>query len=202
MLQTWHFFAIGTVFFSSLASLFIRSLMKHDKNDPVLFMIVFQCMLTAITLVFALYKGFIFPFPVELWPRMLFSAAMYAAGSLSNFYASVHLEAGEMTILTASGALVTIFLGIFLLGNAFTLLNAIGTALILLSIFVLYTGERMKMNKGVWYALGVAFFYGVAVVNDVVIIRTYNPISFVPVMSFMPGIIIAIIFFKKLPQMK
>ncbi|MFH0772992.1 MAG: EamA family transporter, partial [bacterium] len=46
------------------------------------------------------------------------------------------------------------------------------------------------------------FFYGVAVVNDVVIIRTYNPISFVPVMSFMPGIIIAIIFFKKLPQMK
>lgn len=202
MFQTWHLFALATVFFSSIASLVIRSLMKHDKNDPVLFMIVFQFMLTAITLIFALYKGFVFPFPMELWPRILLSAVLYAAGSLCNFYASRHLGAGEMTILTASGALVTILLGVFLLGNSFTVLNGVGTVLILLSILVLYAGERMKMNIGVWYALGVAFFYGVAVVNDVVIIRAYDPISFVPVMSFLPGLIIAILFFKKLTHMK
>lgn len=198
MFQPWHIYALSTVLFGSIANLLIRLLMKHDKNDPVLFMIVFQVMLTLITLIFALYNGFTFPFPAELWPRMLFSAGMYAAGSLSNFYASRHLEAGEMTIITASGALITIVLGVFFLGNPFTFANAIGTSFILLSILILYAGVRMKMNTGVWYALGVAFFYGVAVINDVVILRTYDSISYVPVMSLMPGIIIALIFHKKL----
>lgn len=200
MFQVWHIYAIATVLFGSISSLLIRSLMKHDKNDPVLFMIVFQFILGGITLLFAFYRGFVFPFPIDLWPRMILSAVLYAAGSLSNFYASHHLEAGEMTILTASGALVTILLSVFFLNNPFTFINTIGTALILLSILVLYAGERMKMNVGVWYALNVAFCYGVAVVNDTVIIRTYNAISFVPIMSFMPGIIIALIFYKKIPK--
>jgi drug/metabolite transporter (DMT)-like permease len=201
MLQTWHIFAVSTVVFGSISSLIVRALMKHDRHDPVLSMIVFQCMLTAITLCFALYKGFVFPFPPELWPRMLLSAILYAVGSLSNFYASKHLEAGELTILNASGALVTIVLGVFLIGNTFTVLNALGTVLILLSIFVLYAGEKMKMNVGVWYAIAVTVSYAVAVVNDVIIIRTYSSTSFVPVMSLMPGIVIAILFYRKLPRL-
>lgn len=42
--------------------------------------------------------------------------------------------------------------------------------------------------------------YAVAVVNDVIIIRTYDPISFIPVMSIMPGMIIAILFYRRLPK--
>lgn len=200
MIAQWHAFAFGTVIFSSLAALLIRSLMKHDKHDAVLSMVVFQFMLTIITLLFALMKGFSFPFPAELWPRMILSALLYATGSLCNFYASKHLGAGELTILNAGGAVITIILGVLVIGNSFSVQYALGTVLILLSIWVLYAGTRMKFNKGVWYAVGVAVSYAVAVINDVIIIRTYDPISFIPVMSFMPGFIILLVFHRRLKK--
>lgn len=198
-LLPWHYFAFSTVLFSSIASLVIRKLMTQEKHDAVLSMIVFQFTLTAITLGFALIKGFIFPFPTELLPRMFISATLYAVGSLCNFYASKYLEAGELTILNAGGAIITIILGVVFIGNTFTLLHAVGTLSIMLAIWILYAKIHMKMNKGVWYALGLAVSYAVAVVNDVIIIRTYDPISFIPVMSFLPGLIIAVLFYKRLP---
>jgi len=135
----WHSFAFSTVLFSSISALLIRKLMRNDKHDAVLSMIIFQIMLTVITLGFAIVKGFVFPFPQELWPRMIFSAVLYATGSLCNFYASKYLETGELTILNAGGAVVTILLGVFLIGNEFNFTYAIGTFLIMVSIWVLYS---------------------------------------------------------------
>ncbi len=202
MLLPWHWFAIGTVVTSSVASLYLRAMMKKEENDPILFTIVFQFMLGIIVLLFAFYRGFQFPPSADLWPRLLLSGVLYSAGSLCNFYASKYIGAGEMTILVAVGAIISIILGVIFLGNSFSWGKALGTALILSSIFVLYGKEKMKMNIGVWYALGVAVFYGTAIVNDVIIIRTYNAISFVPVMCFLPGIIIALLFPKRLLKAK
>jgi transporter family protein len=171
--------------------------MKKEESDPVLFTITFQFILTLVVLAYALIMGFEFPPPSFLWPRLLLSAVLYAVGSLCNFYASRHLPAGENSILAASGILITIGLGVTVLGNTFSLFNSIGVLLILASIIILYGGGRMRFNRGVLYALGVAVFYSLAVINDVIIIRSYNPISFLPVMSFLPGVVLAFIFPKK-----
>lgn len=171
--------------------------MKKEESDPVLFTITFQFILTLVVLAYALIMGFEFPPPSFLWPRLLLSAVLYAVGSLCNFYASRHLPAGENSILAASGILITIGLGVTVLGNSFSLFNSIGVLLILASIIILYGGGRMRLNRGVVYALGVAVFYSLAVINDVIIIRSYNPISFLPVMSFLPGVVLAFIFPKK-----
>jgi drug/metabolite transporter (DMT)-like permease len=194
---TWHYFAVATVLFGSLSNIVIRVIMKKEESDPILFTIVFQFILTAIVLIYALFRGFVFPPPAFLWPRLLLSALLYAAGSLCGFYSSKHLSAGENSIITASGALITVLLGVFMLGESFNIGKVAGVACIIISIVVLYAKERMKMNRGVWYALGVAFFYGVAVVNDVVVIKSYSAISFVPVMSFLPGVILSLVFPKK-----
>jgi len=58
------------------------------------------------------------------------------------------------------------------------------------------------MNSGVWYALAVAACYGAAVVNDVGIINRYDPVSYVSVMSLLPGIIIILAFPKRLKKIK
>lgn len=201
-ISPWHTYALATVVFSSLAALFIRTLMRHDKHDAVLSMIVFQLMLTSVTFVYALINGFVFPFPQELWPRMMISALLYSVGSLCNFYASKHLEAGELTILNAGGAIITIILGVLFIGNSFTFYHIIGTFFIMASIWLLYSRTHFAINRGFWYAVGLSISYAVAVVNDVVIIRKYDPISFIPIMSFLPGLIIAIVFFRRLPHLK
>lgn len=193
----WHYYAILTVLSGSVSSIVLRKLMKKEESDPVLFTIAFQFILTLVVLAYALIMGFEFPPPSFLWPRLLLSAVLYAVGSLCNFYASRHLPAGENSILAASGILITIGLGVTVLGNSFSLFNSIGVLLILASIIILYGGGRMKLNRGVVYALGVAVFYSLAVINDVIIIRSYNPISFLPVMSFLPGVVLAFIFPKK-----
>lgn len=193
----WHYYAILTVLSGSVSSIVLRKLMKKEESDPVLFTITFQFILTLVVLAYALIMGFEFPPPSFLWPRLLLSAVLYAVGSLCNFYASRHLPAGENSILAASGILITIGLGVTVLGNSFSLFNSIGVLLILASIIILYGGGRMKLNRGVVYALGVAVFYSLAVINDVIIIRSYNPISFLPVMSFLPGVVLAFIFPKK-----
>ncbi len=193
----WHYFALATVLTSSISSIILRVLMKKEESDPILFTIVFQFMLTGVVLLYAFTRGFEFPPAPFLWPRLMLSAVLYAAGSLCNFYTSKHLPAGESAILMAGGAIITIVLGITFLGDTFNFLKIIGVTSIIASIFVLYANEKMKMNVGVWYAIGTTVFYAIAVVNDVVIIKSYNAISFVPVMSFLPGAILALIFSKK-----
>lgn len=198
----WHYYAILTVLSGSISSIVLRTLMKKEESDPILFTIVFQFILTIVVLLYALVMGFEFPPPSFLWPRLLLSALLYAIGSLCNFYSSRHLPAGENSILTASGILITVGLGVTVLGNSFSLFKAFGVVLILISVIILYGGGRMKINKGVLYAVGVAVFYSLAVINDVVIIRSYNPISFVPVMSFLPGLLLVLLFPKKALRIK
>lgn len=198
----WHYFAVLTVVTGSLASIILRVLMKKEESDPILFTILFQFILTIVVLIYALFRGFVFPPPPFLWPRLMISAVLYAIGSLCNSYASKHLPAGENSILNASGVLITVSLGILVLGDSFGLGKVAGVFLILLSIIVLFGKEKMKMNKGVWYALGVAFFYSIAVINDVIIIKSYDAVSFVPVMCFLPGTILALAFPKKTRQIR
>lgn len=200
MFQIWHWFAIGAVLGGSISNLYLRKVMKNEENDPILFSIAFQFILTILVLIFALYRGFTFPPPLNLVPRFIFGGILYAVGTLCAFYASKQIGAGEFTILSSSGSLITILLGVFLLGNSFGPNKALGTALILASVVVLYAKERMKINRGMWLAFGVAVFYGVGVVNDVVILRTYNVMSFVPLMCFLPGLIILMIFPKRLSK--
>jgi len=194
MMQLWHWLALGTILGSSLSSLYLRKIMKDDENDPILFSITFQFILGFIVLIYALYRGFTFPPPLELWIRFVLGGVLYAFGTLCAFYASKKIGAGEFTILTSISSLITILLGVFLLGNQFGWERILGTFFILSSIVILYTKERIKINKGVWYALGVAFFYGIAVVNDVIILRRYDVMSFLPLMCFLPGLVILIMF--------
>lgn len=202
MFQPWHFLAFANIITGSIAALYIRVMMKHDDNDPILFSIVFQFTQTALVFIFAYFRGFVFPPLVEMWPQFLLSAVLYSMGSLCNFFASKQIGAGEMTILTSVGAIITIILGVTLLHNPFGLGNMIGTVLILSSVFVLYGKERMKMNSGVWYALGLAVFFGTAVVNDIGIIRRYDAVSYVVVMSFMVGALTSFVYPKHLMKIK
>lgn len=199
---TWHYFAIATVLTGSIADIIIRVLMNKEDSDPILFSIVFQFLLSLIILVFVLTQG-TYHFPsFKLFPRFLLGGVFYAAGSFLLVLSSKKIPAGEKTIIFASGSIISVLLGVFVLGNTFGIYNIFGLLFILLAIVVLYGKSKMKMSSGVWYALAGAFFFAVAVINDVIILKSTRLYSFLPLMSFLPGVVLVLVFPTHLHKIK
>lgn len=189
----WIFFALTSVLTDSFSNLFRRLLMKNDKSDPYTSAILFQFLLAAATWLFAWSKGMLFITPKTfLWPNIILSSMLYATGTLLNFKAYKKIGASEVTILGAFGSVVSIILAVFFLRESFGIFKLIGTLLILISVIILYWGNAFKINKGIWYAVGMAACFGAAIVNDTFVLKSYSAIPYVPIISFLPGLFLLI----------
>lgn len=189
----WYIFALISVLSISVANIYQRVVMKERESDPLGSAIVFQFLLAAITGVFALWKGFVAP-PIYLFPfNFVISAVFYAGGTLALFYAAKRIEASEITIISSLGMIVTILVAIIFLHESFTFIQGIGTIMILLSVFFVQNKIGISANKGTFFAALGTSLYAVAVVSDTYILKRYDAISYAPVMSVLPGIVLLII---------
>lgn len=189
----WIFFALTSVFTDSLSNLTRRILMKKDTSDPYVSAIVFQFLLAIFTWIFAWSRGLLFIFPkTSLWPNIVLSSVLYATGTLLNFKAYKKIGASEVTILGAFGSVASIIFAVFFLQESFGILKLVGTLFILISVIILYGGTTFKLNKGMWYAIGMACCFGVAIVNDTFVLKSYIAIPYVPIISFLPGLFLLI----------
>lgn len=200
----WVIFALIAIVSISLSTLFARVLMKEEESNPIASSILFQFMIGGYCLLFALaLKKFVMPTGDVSLFRFLLSAIFWALSTLFTFKAIKLLGASETSILVAGNALFITVLGVIFLKEILTFKSVLGIVLILLAIlFVNKEHLSFKSKKGIFYALLVAFFSGVAVVNDVVLIREYESFSFTTLMSFLPGIILAIVFPKELIKVR
>lgn len=177
--------------------------MRDDKSDPHAYSILFQLLGGAIVGVFAFSQGFVMP-PISSYPlNFLLLAVLYGSGTLCLFYAYKHMEASEVTIVTSVRAIVTIISAVILLGEVFSFQKGIGTLLILASVFII--SERVgkiKINKGMLYAFGMAVFFGLAITNDAFLLKHVNLYSYVTIGFILPGIFLAIVKPKKLLVLK
>lgn len=155
--MNWLTLAILAVFSISLANLFQRALMREDRSDPALFSIIFQYLITFLSLIFALYKGFVFP-RADLWPNLLIGAILYGLGVIFNFKAAKKVEIANLVIIGTLGPVITIIFAVLLLKETFGAFKVIGTGLIIISIFILYVNKKMRFEKGFFYALISALF--------------------------------------------
>jgi len=197
--MTWHILAIICVLTLSVATLLARVLMKHDKSDPIGYAIIFQFILAMITLTFAIsFNKFTLP-PISKLPlNFLASSLLWAGSTVFSLKAIRHLNAGESKILGSTGSLITIILGIFILQETFTIKLFLGTLLILLAIWIISANKiSFKSRKGIIFALVAAACSGTAVVNDAFILKSYEAFSYTAVMSFLPGIVLLVLFFNK-----
>lgn len=183
---------------SSFASLFQKVAMKDQKSDPVVSAIAFQFILGFIVSLFALAKGFQLP-DSSLIPFFLASSALYGVGTVCFFKAIKIIEASEMTILGGSGVMVTILASMIFLGDKLTPLQLFGTGLILCAVVLIsWKNKSLKINSGTWLALAGTSSYGLAVVFDTFIIRSYSAVWFLPIASFGPGILMTLWYFRRI----
>lgn len=188
--MTWFLFALISICAMAVANIYQKMAMKEEESDPLAASIFFQFVLAGITGIFAWFYGFQAP-PFAQFPlNFAISAVFYAAGTLLIFKAIKDIEASELAILTAFSAIVTISGAMIFLGESFSWRQGVGTALILLAIILVQKKTGLSGRRGMWLALLGESFYAVAVVSDTHILKTYDAVSYTPVMSLLPGIIL------------
>lgn len=198
----WFYLALISVFASALSNIFQRLLMKKDSSDPIVFSIFFQLFLVIFSFCFALYKGFVFPPLEKYWLFFLIGGVLYASAVILNFQAVKRTEISNVVIIGTLSSIVTIVFAVLLLNESFGLIKVFGTLLIIGSIINLYWNNKLKFDQGFYYAVGSSIFFGLAVVNDAFILKGYSAISYTPVMSFIPMIMMVLIYPRKLILIK
>lgn len=197
--MSWLLFAIINVITSAVSALFQKLSMKNKDSDPILVAILFQFLLTIFGAVFAIIKGFHLP-SVYLIPYFLISGVLYAGGTVAFFQSIKRIEASEMTVLAGSGVLFTILTSFLFIHEQLTSVQLIGAILILSAVILInYNRKTFRLNTGAWLAILGAALYGTAVVADTYIIKRYDAISFLPLASFTPGLIISLWYVRKVP---
>jgi len=188
--MNWFFFALISVVSISVANLIQKTLMKNSDADPYSFTIVFTFMCAIITAVFALIKGFNPPPIKDLGYNFIISALFYGFGMVLTFKALKTLDASENILLAPLGTIVTIASAVILLNESFGLMKIIGATLIFIPIFLLSKTYRFKFNKGIFFAACSAILFGLAVTNDAFILKTYDAVSYTPIIFLLPCIIL------------
>ena len=197
--MTWLILALISLTTLSIASVLARALLKDENSNPLGYAIVFQFVLGFVSLILALtFKKFILPPPETSVLRYLLSALLWAGSTVFGFQTLKRLNAGESSILASSGTFITIGLGIILLGDIFKFTAIFGTVLILIAVWIVSTENlNFKSKKGIIYGLISSILAAVAVVNDAVILKTYEAFSYTAIMSILPGIILLLLFPKQ-----
>lgn len=178
----------------------MRLAMKKENSDPIASSIIFQFLLAGITFLFALTQGYSLP-PLSLLPVFLASGMLYAVGTIAYFFALKTVEASESSILSSAGIIATILASFLFLHDRLTILQLFGVFLILCSVVIIHAKKHMvRLPKGAWLVLAGTGTYGCAVVIDSYIIKRYDAVSFLPLISFIPGMLILLIYFKRIPS--
>lgn len=188
--------AIGSI---SIANLFQKLSMKKEDSDPVIAAIVFSILLGIFSGTFALLVGFHLP-NKNILPFFVISTAFYAFGTIAFFKAMKAAEASVVIITTGFGAIVSILSAYIFLGERLSNNQLLGSAIILLAV-ALVSGKKQKefkLNKGVLYSLIGTSLYALAVTNDTHIILNYEAISYTPIMSFLPVLLLIAIYPQKI----
>lgn len=200
--MSWMLLLLINVVAISVAYLFQRLAMKKEDSDPVLSTIIFQFLLGFLTIPFAVVQGFSWPNWAELWPYFLFSTTLYALGSIMFFKSIKLIEASEMTILGGVGAIVAVLCAYIFLQERLVPQQYFGALLVILSILLVqYRKQKFVFSKGAIFALVATSLFAFATISDVLIIKTYDAISYAGLMSLFPGLMLCLMYPKKVKEL-
>lgn len=196
--MAWYILAAINVISISVGTLFQKLSMTEDTSDPVAASIIFQFLLGFITLLYALIQGFHLP-SLFLLPLFIVSGSLYAIGTIAYFKAYKFIGASEVTVLGGVGVIMTIIASFVFLHDKLTLLQILGVLLILSAVVVVnFMKHQFKRNTGALLALLGTTAYGLAVVNDSYIIRHYDAVSYIPLISFVPGMLLLLRYIRRI----
>lgn len=201
--MSWQLLTLLSVLSLSVSVILQRVLMYKDKTNPFAYVIVFQGLVGALLMTFALLHGFSLQgLEAVLLPAAL-SVILFGIGHIVYAKTLQRLEASSFSVVFASQAVWTMVLGIILLGEQLTFMQIIGSLLVGVSIVVLVPSiRRLFKEKGVGLGLLTAVFFGVAIFLWSYVGRFTDPLSWAAISFLTTALLVLIIRPKAVQHMR
>jgi drug/metabolite transporter (DMT)-like permease len=204
--MTWPILAAISIFSVSIASVIQKVLMTNKKSDSITYSIVFQFLLGVIFTVYVLFVGFKMP-PLAKYPFNYFvSTLFWGLATFLSFQALKYISASLFLIVGSFSTLVTMVASAIFLNEQIFGRYIIGAILILLSVYIVSRlnsdkSENKNQTKGVLLTLLMALCGGLAVTNDVFLLRTADTASYLAVMTYLPGVVLLLLAPKSIKKL-
>ena len=199
--MSWQILVAVSVVTYSVSVLLQRILLKDEKIDSVAFSIVFQLLTGVLILGYALMRGFSSPNLLPLLPNLALMTFLYGAGNVFIFKALKAIEASEFTIIFATRTVWIILAAVLFLSEQFSLVQLLGTGLILSSVVLVSWQKGLKLSRGVLLSLAAAACFGLAFANDAFIIRNFDVPSYLGIAFIVPALAVWMVFPKSTSKM-
>lgn len=196
--------AISMVLYSSSVVL-QRVLLKDDKSEPISFSIFFQIGVAIVigTLVFVTQGSIPIPNFLEISWSILAMTVLYALANIFIFRSLKITEASRFTVIFSSKTLFAVLGTSIVFREVLTTTQWIGALLIVTGVIIISMNKfGKKINTGDFYALVAAVLFGLANTNDRFLVKYFDPYSYVVVGFLLPGIAIALLYPKKIVNLK
>jgi len=161
--MSWQLLIALNVLTFSVSMVLRRVLLRHETTDSVAYVIIFQGMVGVLTGIYALLHGFHMPDLGRYWLPMLVTVLLYAAGHLASTAAFRRLEASVFSVLFATSAVWTMAAGPILFSDRLSLLQIVGTVLVLASVLLLVDRRGLRtLDRGLLFGLLTSALFGLA----------------------------------------
>ncbi len=194
---------LGATVCFAIGRLMQRALLKNGKHDPVTYSIYFQFLVPLIILPIALFNNFTLSPLNVVWPQFILMTVLYGTASVLFYLALKHTQISEVMIIGATGPIWTTVTSILFLGDRISILKLLGIVLAVIGVgFVFYQKGRFKFHKGHFYAFLSILFFGIGLTNDSFLLRYFNQTTYSFLYYFFPGLFIALMYPKKVLEIK
>ncbi len=201
--MNWQIFLLISVIATGLSSIYQKKILNIEKIHSIAFAIGFQLFVSLLVGCLLLFYGFNFSHLWLLLPNFILMIALYAVGNLCRYGSIKRVDISRYTILFQINVIVSVIASYVLLREQLGLFQIIGILLVFSgALIVLWKKKFYQLHKGDWLAVASALIYGIAFVTDAVIVQTFDPLTFVFLAFLGPGVMLAIIFPKKLIEIK
>lgn len=187
----------------SVARLIQRSLLRDGKHDPITYSVFFQLIVPLIILPISLFSNFVIPPLSVIWPQLILMTVLYGTASVLFYLSIKQTQISEVMVISATGPIWTTVTSVLFLGDKISYLRVLGVVFAVAGVaFVFYRKQRFMFHKGHLYAFLSILFFGIGLTNDSFLLRYFDPTFYSFLYYFLPGLFIALIFPKKVLDIK
>lgn len=177
--MTWQILVTMSIISNSFAGILQRVLARHDESDPVAYSIIFQLIVAVLFGLILLVHGFHMIFTIPVIVALGIMAASYALANVLNFQSLKSIEVSEFIVISSSWIIWSILGSVVVLQEKFSLLQVLGTALILVSVAIVsWRGYKVAIRKGEILALLGAVMSACAFTSSAYALRSLDALSF------------------------
>lgn len=191
----WYLLAILSVFASSLTGIF-RKLIGRENKSSLETIILFQFLGAIIVFIIATLNGFKLPPINEIPIQFLLVGILWGTAMIFLFNAYKKIEASEVAILATLETFIVLVLGNRILNDTLNNSMILGIFFIFVSIFILSFNKfkKVNFNRGFLYALVAFILAGIASINDTILVKNSDALSYVAIAYLLPGIFVYLIY--------